>query len=223
MKNIKYAWILLTVMIIAQPALAADLPVVIIKAADSRSDKFVLFITGDGGWNSFSKKLAGEYASGGLNVIALNSFKYFWKKKTPQAAANDIAMLLNKYANEWHKQKIIICGFSFGADVAPFIYSRLPGTLKNKITLVQLISPASYTDFEIHLMDMLGGNDPARSMDIAAELKLIDAPLICYYGAEEKDKPLSTIKISNMKVVILSGDHHYAKTYPEIAKNALSL
>jgi type IV secretory pathway VirJ component len=200
-----------------------DLPVVITKAKTDKSDKFVLLISGDGGWNSFSQKLADSYAANGFNVVGLNSFKYFWKKKTPQETAADIAKLLNKYISEWHKEKIIICGFSFGADVTPFIYNDLPEAIKSKTTLVQLISPSSFTDFEIHLMDMLGSNNASRSMDIASEAKLMDCPVICYYGAEEKEKPLSELKKSNFKIVILAGDHHYAKSYPEIAKNALSL
>ncbi|WP_157682133.1 AcvB/VirJ family lysyl-phosphatidylglycerol hydrolase [Mucilaginibacter mallensis] len=200
---------------------ATDLPIIITKAKTDKDDKFVLFISGDGGWNSFSQKLADSYSSNGFNVIGLNSFKYFWKKKTPQETANDIAVLLNTYINEWHKQKIVICGFSFGADVTPFIYNRLPEALKNRITLVQLISPSSYTDFEIHVMDMLGSGNAVRSMDIAAEVKLMNIPVTCYYGEDEKEKALGLIKKSNFKVVILTGDHHYAKSYPEIAKNAL--
>lgn len=201
----------------------ADLPLIISKAKTDKEDKFVLFISGDGGWNSFSQKLVESYTYNGFNVIGLNSFKYFWKKKTPQETANDIAGLLNTYSSEWHKQKIIICGFSFGADVAPFIYTRLPQVLKNKIILTQLISPSSSTDFEIHVMDMLGSNNAVRSMDIAAEVKLIDVPVICYYGEQETEKPLSTIKKPNFKLVILNGDHHYENSYSEIAKNALLL
>lgn len=200
---------------------AADLPVIISKAKIDKEDKFVLFISGDGGWNSFSQKLVETYTSNGFNVIGLNSFKYFWKKKTPQQTADDLARILSTYENEWHKQKIIILGFSFGADVAPFIYTHLPETLKNKITLVQLISPSSFTDFEIHVADMLGSGNAVRSMNIAAEVNLINVPVICYYGEQETEKPLTTLKKSNLKTVILAGDHHYAKSYPEIVKNAL--
>jgi type IV secretory pathway VirJ component len=201
----------------------ADLPIITTKAKTDKEDKFVLFISGDGGWNSFSQKLVDSYASNGFNVIGLNSFKYFWKKKTPQETANDIAELLNKYANEWHKKKIIICGFSFGADVTPFIYRRLPDNLKSEVVLVQLISPSSFTDFEIHVMDLLGSNNAVRSMNITDEVKLMDIPVVCYYGEDEKEKPLSELKKADLKIVILKGDHHYAESYPEIAKINLLL
>ncbi|MDP9076781.1 MAG: virulence factor [Bacteroidota bacterium] len=202
-------------------SLYSGMPVIITKAKTDRQDKFVLFISGDGGWNDFSKKVVDSYTAEGFNVIALNSFKYFWKKKTPQETANDIAGLLNAYVNEWHKQKVIICGFSFGADVTPFIYMHLPNELKNKITLVQLISPSSSTDFEIHMTDMFSSGNKARTMNVASSARLIDIPVICYYGEEETEKPLSVVKKANFRMVILPGDHHYAKSYTEIAKNAL--
>lgn len=232
MKQFKFILVLLAVLTIGRANAAkiigpgllnhvSDLPIIISKAKIDKEDRFVLFISGDGGWNSFSQKLVESYTSNGFNVIGLNSFKYFWKKKTPQQTADDLARILSTYENEWHKQKIIILGFSFGADVAPFIYTHLPETLKNKITLVQLISPSSFTDFEIHVADMLGSGNAVRSMNIAAEVNLINVPVICYYGEQETEKPLTTLKKSNLKTVILAGDHHYAKSYPEIVKNAL--
>ena len=198
-----------------------DLPVIIKKAKTDDRDKFVLFISGDGGWNRFSQNLVDSYTAEGFNVIALNSFKYFWKKKTPQQAASDIARLLSIYTEEWHKQKIVICGFSFGADVAPFIYTHLPESFKTRVTLVQLISPSSFTDFEIHVMDMFGSGNAVRSMNIASEINLIYVPVICYYGDLETQKPLSNIRKANFRNIILPGDHHYSNNYAEIAKNAL--
>lgn len=198
-----------------------DLPVIITRAKSNKQDKFILYISGDGGWNTFSQKIADSYAANGFNVVGLNSFKYFWKKKTPQETADDIAALLETYGNEWHEQKVVICGFSFGADVIPFIYNRLPDKIKSRVSLIQLISPSSYTDFEIHVMDMLRSGNAVRSMNIAAEVNRVDVPVICYYGQQELEKPLAALKKANLKTVILAGDHHYSNNYIEIVKNAL--
>jgi type IV secretory pathway VirJ component len=192
----------------AGSGMSSDLPLVITKAKNESGDRLVLIISGDGGWNSFSQQLADSYADSGIPVIGLNSLRYFWKKKTPQQAANDIALVLNQYSKEWKKKSIIVCGFSFGADVMPFIYRCLPVELRSRIDLVQLVSPASFTDFEIHVADLIGSKDPVRSMNIASEVKLMDAQIICYYGKEEEVKPLSGLKKSGFRIVILSGDHH---------------
>lgn len=197
-----------------------SLPIVITKAKVEKGDCLVLIISGDGGWNSFSKQLADSYSSNGNPVIGFNSLKYFWKKKTPQETANDITALLNKYSLEWNKRNIIICGFSFGADVTPFIYRHLPDNLKNKISLIQLISPASFTDFEIHVSDLIGLKNPVRAMNIASEVKLMNVPVICYYGDLEVEKPLQEIQKANYKTIVLPGDHYYKNSYHEITKSA---
>jgi type IV secretory pathway VirJ component len=204
----------------ATPPISSGLPIIITKSKTDTGDKFVLLISGDGGWNDFSQALADSYAARGIPAIGLNSLKYFWKKKTPQQAANDVASVLNQYINEWKKKNIIICGFSFGADVAPFIYRRLPEKLRNRVELVQLVSPASFTDFEIHVSDLISLKNPVRSMDIASEVKMIDVPVICYYGNLEEVKPLSGLKKANFKTIILPGDHHYKYSFSEIAKTA---
>jgi type IV secretory pathway VirJ component len=198
------------------PQAVNDLPVTITRAKIERGDRLILLISGDGGWNTFSQQLADTYAEKGSSVIGFNSLKYFWKKKTPQETANDIATLLNKYLTEWKKKNVVICGFSFGADVTPFFYRRLPENLKSKITLIQLISPSSSTDFEIHVSDLFSSKNPARSMDTASEVKAMNAQIICYYGELEPDKPLQGLKIPNFKTIILKGDHHYKTSYSEI-------
>lgn len=210
-----------SVSVFAGSKINPDLPIVITKAKIERGDKLVLIISGDGGWTSFSQQLANSYAANGIPVIGLNSLKYFWEKKTPQEAASDIAVVLNKYAGEWKKRSIIICGFSFGAEVTPFIYRRLPNDLREKISLVQLVSPASFTDFEIHIADLIGTKNPIRSMNIASEVKMMHVPVLCYYGDLEKEKPLAGIKKTGFRIIILQGDHHYKNSYPEIVKTAL--
>ena len=87
----------------------------------------------------------------GVPVIVLNSLKYFWSKKSPEEATNAAIALLEEYTAIWKKKNILLCGYSFGADVMPFIYNRLPGVLKEKVTRIQLLSPSAYTDFEIHV------------------------------------------------------------------------
>ncbi len=199
----------------------SNLPVTLIPAKKEGSEMLVLFISGDGGWNNFSQKLADQYAAAGIPVIGLNSFKYFWNKKTPEQAANDIAGLLYEYCDKWKKKSILLCGYSFGAEVMPFIFLRLPADLKEKINRIQLLSPASFTDFEIHVSDLFGSKNSMRKMNVASEVEKINKPVICYYGILEKEKPLQHIETSNYKTIILKGDHHYENSFEAIVETAL--
>lgn len=196
-----------------------DLPFTIVPAQKEVGDLLVLYISGDGGWNAFSQKLVGQYAASGSPVIAFNSLKYFWQKKTPEQAAKDIAGLLNEYCEKWKKKTILLCGYSFGADILPFIYRRLPKDLQDKVSRIQLLSPSPYTDFEIHITYLF----ISKKMDVAGEIQKISKPVICYYGADENGKSLKDIVMPNYKTVILKGDHHYENSFAEIVETGVRL
>ena len=195
----------------------ADLPVTLIPAKNQPGETMVLFLTGDGGLNTFSQKLVDQYAATGIPVVALNSSKYFWKRRTPDQSAQDISTLLYKYTKDLKKKSILLCGYSFGADVLPFIYMRLPQDLKEKVSRIQLLSPSAYTDFEVHLSYLF----VSKKFDIASEVKKIAKPVLCYYGASESDKPLNGLAMKNFKLIILKGDHHYNNSFSEIVDTGL--
>ncbi|MEO9003906.1 MAG: AcvB/VirJ family lysyl-phosphatidylglycerol hydrolase [Ginsengibacter sp.] len=195
----------------------ADLPVIFIPAKKKSGETMVFFITGDGGWNAFSQKLGDQYASSGIPVVALNSLKYFWKKRTPEETAQAVSDLLYQYSREWGKKNILLCGYSFGADVMPFIFTRMPVDLKEKISSIQLLSPSPYTDFEVHVSYLF----MSKKFDVASEVQKINKPIVCYYGAEE-EKPLQSIAMNNFKLIILKGNHHYEDSFGEIVGTRLS-
>ncbi len=195
----------------------AGLPVTLIPAKKEGAEMLVLFISGDGGWNDFSQKLAAQYAAAGIPVIGFSSLKYFWNKKTPEQATQDISGLLYKYSKEWKKKMILLCGYSFGADVLPFIYTRLPADIKEKVSRIQLLSPSPFTDFEIHVSYLF----ISKKMNVASEVRKINKPVICYYGNLENEKPLKALQMANFKTIILKGDHHYENSFAEIVETGL--
>lgn len=195
----------------------ADLPAIVIPAKKQFGETMVLYLTGDGGWNSFSQKLANQYATTGIPVVVLNSSKYFWKKRTPEQSAQDIAALLYKYSKDLHKKSILLCGYSFGADVMPFIYNLLPADLKERVSRIQLLSPSAYTDFEVHITYLFA----SKKYDVAAEVKKISKPVICFYGESEDDQPLKNLAMKNFKMIILTGNHHYENSFNEIVETGL--
>lgn len=197
--------------------IVSDLPVMIIAAQKPGADLMILFITGDGGWNTFSQDLANQFAADGVPVVSLNSLKYFWSRKTPEEATQAVVALIDQYSAAWKKKNILLCGYSFGADVVPFIYNRLPEPIKERVTRIQLLSPSAYTDFEVHVSYLF----MSKKMSVAAEVQKINKPVICFYGEDEKDKPLGNIRMANFKTIILNGEHHYEKSFAEIAQTGI--
>lgn len=190
------------------PVDVGSLPVNIITSGTDTSKPFVVFMTGDGGWNKFSQELTRELAKRGYPVVSLNSNKYFWQKKTPGQNAAAIETLIKTYQKQWNRTKVLLIGYSFGADVMPFAYYHLSKELARQVENITLLSPSSNTDFEIHVMDMLGGKGSGQSVSAAIN-KINDKPIVIISGEGETDYKNGELTGKNLTMVKLAGGHHY--------------
>ena len=65
--------------------------------AISTSPYLAVFITGDGGWVTLDRRVSKAIASAGVPVVVINSLRYFWYRRTPEQAAEDLARVINNY------------------------------------------------------------------------------------------------------------------------------
>lgn len=187
-----------------------DLPLEASTSEGSKSD-LVLYLTGDGGWNSFSQKIKEEFEKKGYGVVSLNSRKYFWKGKSPEVFARDIENISNYFMKSWKKASLIIVGYSFGADVASFLPGLLTMELSNKIKKIALLSPSASTDFEVKLSDLMAtSDDDARKYKVGSAIEKNKLPMACVFGKDE-NLLLKTSLAENdsLKIYQLPGGHHY--------------
>jgi type IV secretory pathway VirJ component len=180
----------------------------------------ILYISGDGGLNSFNRSLIQAFEKKQYGVVTLDSRKYFWTQKEPIGFANDAEKIALHYMQAWNKSSLVIVGYSFGADVAAFLSGRLSNTLRTKIRSMTLLSPSASTDFVIRLSDLLAENDNAnRKYKIEPEIKKNTLPLTCIFGEEEHLFLKSKLKtMGNIRVYDLPGNHQYEKNYPLLLK-----
>src|SRR5215218_1638837 len=111
MKKLKSVFIGLLLALSAKSQTAAplaSLPVNLVTSTTDSLKPLVLYISGDGGWNSFSQGFTKDLADKGYPVVSLNANKYFWKKKTPAQTALDAALLINEYCRLWGRSKVSI-------------------------------------------------------------------------------------------------------------------
>jgi type IV secretory pathway VirJ component len=176
-----------------------------------KQEVLIIYLTGDGGWNNFSQSLSNSFVQRGYSLVALNSRKYFWEAKTPEKFAEDISLIAAHFLKIWNKKAVLIVGYSFGADVAAFLPSRLREPALAKTKLIVLLSAAASTDFVVKWSDLLGGSDSRdRRYDVAAELGKSQLPILCLFGAEE-DLILRKELRSGKKLTVeeMPGAHHY--------------
>ena len=188
-------------------------------------NELVIYITGDGGWNSFSKNLSQEIEKQGYGVVTLNSRKYFWNEKSPEVLAHDIELISEYFMKKWGKTSIIIIGYSFGADVASFLPSHLPAELQKKIKRIALLSPSASTDFVIKISDLFGENDSdKRKFKVRQEIEKSAVPIICIFG-EDEDLMLKSYLQNDMELTIYKfpGSHQYENNYSKLVEKVLDL
>jgi type IV secretory pathway VirJ component len=198
-----------------------QLPVVVYPADNRGSKRLLIMLSGDGGWLDFNDILANSFSKRGFHVVGFNSRSYFWEQKTPEQAAADVLLLINHYSKVYKTNRIYLCGYSFGADVTPFIYNRMPRSVKKKIVAIELLSPFASSDFMVHTTDLLNLSSDNKPYKVAEELTAIKIPVYCFYGREEDPKALATFKRRNFFLRHVAGDHHYELSANEKIVNAL--
>ena len=163
----------------------ANLPLIELPAA-SPSRLMAVFLSGDGGWRDIDKTIGENLQSLGVSVVGWDSVRYFWRKKTPEETAADLSAVIHAYSAKWGADKIALIGFSFGADVLPFLYDRLRPGIKRRIAMLSLLSAGQAADWEIRVVGWLGAGPSDEATPLAPALKPIAGGLIqCFYGDQD--------------------------------------
>lgn len=172
------------------PALG-DLPLTAVPATagatPATQDLFAVLLSGDGGWAGLDQDVAATLAALGIPVVGFDSLRYFWRARTPEAAARDLARIVRGYGAAWRRPRALLIGYSLGADVLPFLYTRLPADVRAAVRSVTLIGPGKTASFEFHVADWLDAS-AMRAMPVMPEIARIgDASILCIHGVEEAD------------------------------------
>jgi type IV secretory pathway VirJ component len=169
--------------------------------------QLVFLLTGDGGYAAGDRGIAEAFVGQGIPVVVLNSRSYLSPKKTPDEAAADAERIMMHYMAGWQRDSVVLVGYSRGADMAPFIVTRLPDSTRSHLSLVAMIGLADHASFEFHWSDIV--KDVRRSTDLPVEpevMKIHGVRMLCLYGAHEKGSLCPTLPPA-----VLTADRHGGK------------
>jgi type IV secretory pathway VirJ component len=206
----------------AQPGGVADLPLIELPAASARP-YLAVFLTGDGGWAELDHQVSARLVAAGIPVVGWNSLKYYWVQRSPEEAARDLERVLDCYLAKWRKTQAVLVGYSRGADVLPFLASRLPPASLKRVRLVALLGPATSNRFEPLATEYTHVGAQAPALPIAPEVaKLRGMRILGFYGSDETDSLCKGATPGLLECTELSGGHHFGGSYAQIADKILA-
>lgn len=197
------------------PAKLVDLPLIEVPAGGD-SDTFAILLSGDGGWAGLDKEVAGALVAKGIPVVGFDSLRYFWKAREPAELATDIDRIVRHYTKHWGKKRVVLIGYSQGADVLPFAVNRLPDASRALVAQTVLMGLGQNASFEFHLANWIGKDDGLPILPEA--VKLSEADTLCLYGEDEDDSLCPAIPAGHVHAQSLPGGHHFDGAYDKLAE-----
>jgi type IV secretory pathway VirJ component len=201
-----------------------DLPVIELKPEGAEKDVFAIILTGSGGYVGLDRRMGNQLAGRGVPVVGLSSIAYFWKARDPEGTSRDLGRILQHYLTAWHKSRALIVGYSQGADVAPFMVSRLPAALRSKIGLIALIGPDGGAQFDMHPDGWLSDHPDTPELPVAPEIpKLKGNRVLCIYAAEEETSMCRKLAAGLTTRIEVPGNHAFGgPDAPQLAERFLA-
>ncbi len=215
-----------------RPAEVRDLPLIVAPAAGGvmrsvaaapNGDALAILVTGDGGWASIDRGVAGVLTEGGVPVVGFNMLRYLWTRRTPEQAGADLERLVRAYVGATGRHEVALVGYSRGADVLPFMVSRLSPEVRRQIRLVALLGPSHTVDFKFHVADWWTTTNHQSDLPVLPEAtKLLGGVrVLCAYGADDGDTICPALPGESAVVVRLTGSHHFDGAYAELGRLVL--
>ena len=200
----------------ADPLGKLGLPLEVKLAREQRA--YFLFVSGDGGWSKLDKTLAERLAAHGISTIGLNALKYFWNAKTAEGTAADLRRVLERLHDG---VPVVFGGYSFGAEVAPFLAAR-PELRDRPMLGLVLIAPGPFASWEVSPLDWLRSKEKPTPHKVVAQIESLGAmPVLCLYGSEDDESICPQLDgKSGRTAATLGGGHHFGGEYESIGDKA---
>ena len=185
-----------------------DLPLVEVPAAEG--DALAVLLTGDGGWATLDRRVAAGLAGHGVAVVGLRSCAYLARHRSADDLGRDVARVLRHYGRAWRRDRVVLVGYSRGADLVPFAANRLPPDLRSRLALVAMLGPADAAGFTCHWSDLLRETSRPADLPLRPELeRLRDVATLCVYGIGERESACRDAAPPEMQRVAHAGGHHF--------------
>ena len=156
-----------------------------------------------------------------MPTVGLDALRWFWTTRTPQETADEIAQLVDTYTARWGVAKVLLTGYSFGADVLPETCLALPPETAGAGRADLLLAPSQQADWQITVAGWLGSSSSKARPTGPALAKMPPAVIQCIQGQEEDDSACPALATVRGRAIVTKGGHHFDGDYKALAAKIL--
>lgn len=207
----------------AAPDALKDLPIIPVAAqpGTASSDTFAIMLSGDGGWAGLDKEVAAQLSADGIPVVGLDSLRYFWTARTPEGLAADLGRVIDYYVTLLGRHRVLLAGYSQGADVLPFAVNRLPQAARSRVALTAVMGMSEHALFEFHVSSWIS-DDNSGPPTLPEVARIGGMTVLCIYGEDETDSLCPRLDSRKVMIVKLKGGHHFDGDYAALARTIMT-
>ena len=192
-------------------------------AAGAEGDVFAIVLTGDGPVRGLGDKLGRTLADAGVPSAVWSSLRYYWTPRTPEEASADLDRLVRHFGGRWGRNRVVLIGYSMGADVLPFLVTRLPPETRARVAGVALLALADDAPFEFRVEQWWGDTGAPTLPTLPEVARLEGIPLLCVHGRGDVKSVCPRLAGSGVRVVELRGGHHFEGDHPRLKALVLEM
>lgn len=200
------------------PPGVAQLPMVALAPAAAPSHTLAILITGDGGWAATDRAIGKRLTQDGDGVMVLNSLHYFTAPRTPAGVAADVGRLARDGCARWSCDRIVLIGYSMGADVLPFVVDRLSSDVRPRTVELVLISLSHKATFRFLPTEWLGLNLWPTVATLPELARVHGVQVVCIFGTRDQDSACRDLAPGQATLISVPGGHVMTDVADQLAE-----
>ena len=207
-----------------------EFQVLLYRPATPDPDKPLVFmISGEGGWRAFDVRLSQILSEAGYWVGGMDATKYFWDPQDDrQALASDVrayVAALAASAGRPPDTPVVLAGFSFGADLAPWIAGA--GGWDERVAALVMVGPDTTGSLQFRILEILGFEEAEHVFSVAEALRsAAGIPIVLVHGEKDAESAAPALEARAPQpkrlVVIPGADHHFSGRTEELRRELLA-
>src|SRR6185295_8910732 len=123
----------------------------------------------------------------------------------------------------WHRPRVLLIGYSFGADVMPSVFNRLAPAARARVASISLLGLAKHASYEVSAAEWIPALAPKGPLVLPEIRRIGGVPILCVDGDGERKSICPGLQQIGVQVRQIGERHHFSYRESEIADAVLNV